>query len=125
MTAHVFNAAFDDTYPATLSPAAIGGLLRDELGFDGVVISDDMGMGAISKNYGFEEAVARSLGAGVDLLILANQTTYEDDITERTVDLIVNLVAAGRLQERRVDEAAERVLRLHSRISEERLYLNG
>ena len=125
MTAHVFNAAFDDTYPATLSPAAIGGLLRDELGFDGVVISDDMGMGAISKNYGFEEAVARSLGAGIDLLILANQTTYEDDITERTVALIVDLVAAGRLQERRVDEAAERVLRLHSRISEERLYLNG
>ena len=117
MTAHVFNAAFDDTYPATLSPAVIGGLLRDELGFDGVVISDDMGMGAISKQYGFDEAVARCLGAGVDLLILANQTTYEDDVTERTADLIVDLVAAGRLEERRVDEAAERVLRLRARIS--------
>jgi beta-N-acetylhexosaminidase len=112
MTAHVFNAAFDETYPATLSPAAIDGLLRDELGFDGVVVSDDMGMGAISKNFGFEEAVARCLNAGVDILALANQTTYEENITEAAVDLIVALVADGRLPEKRVVESAERVMRL-------------
>ena len=116
MTAHVFNAAFDKTYPATLSTAMINGLLRDELGFDGVVISDDMGMGAITRQFGFEEAVASSLNAGVDLLALANQTTYEDDITERTVDLIVDLVTSGRLPEKRVHEAAERVLRLRQRL---------
>ena len=117
MTAHVFNAAFDDTHPATMSAAMINGLLRDELGFGGVVISDDLGMGAISKQFGFEEAVARSIDAGVDLLTLANQTTYEDDITERTVDLIVELVTSGRLPEQRVDEAAERVLRLRQRLT--------
>jgi len=117
MTAHVFNAAFDDTHPATMSAAVINGLLRDELGFGGVVISDDLGMGAISKQFGFEEAIARSLGAGVDLLTLANQTTYEDDITERTVDLIVGLVTSGRLPEQRVHEAAERVLRLRQRLT--------
>jgi beta-N-acetylhexosaminidase len=117
MTAHVYNAAFDDTHPATLSPTMINGLLRDELGFDGVVISDDLGMGAISKQFGFAEAVARSLEAGVDLLLLANQTAYEDDITERTVDLIIDLVTSGRLPEGRVDEAAERVLRLRERLT--------
>jgi beta-N-acetylhexosaminidase len=116
MTAHVFNGAFDDSYPATLSPAMINGLLRDELGFDGVVISDDMGMGAISKQYGLEESVARCLGAGVDILTLANQTSYEEDITERTADLIVDLVASGRLAERRVDESAQRVLKLRARL---------
>lgn len=117
MTAHVCNAAFDDSYPATLSPTVIRGLLRDELGFDGLVISDDMGMGAIAKEFGFEEAVARCLGAGVDVLALANQTIYEDNITERVADLIVNLVASGRLEERRVDEAAERVLQLRTRLT--------
>lgn len=116
MTAHVFNAAFDDTYPATLSPAFINGLLREELGFDGVVISDDLGMGAVSRQFGYEEAVARSLAAGVDLLALANQTTYEDDITERTVQLIVELVRCGRLPESRVFESAERVQRLRQRL---------
>lgn len=115
MTAHIFNAAFDDTYPATLSRAVIDGLLREELSFDGVVITDDMGMGAVSKEFGFAEAVARSLGAGVDVLALANQTTYEEDITETAVDLIVELVSSGRLPESRVDESAERVLALRRR----------
>ena len=119
MTAHVFNAAFDDDYPATLSPVVIDRLLRDELGFDGVVISDDMGMGAISRQFGFQEAICRCLGAGVDVLALANQTSYEDDITERTADLIVELVVSGRLPDRRIDEAAERVLQLRQRIPTE------
>lgn len=117
MTAHVFNAAFDETYPATLAPAMINGLLREELGFDGVVISDDLGMGAVSEQFGYEEAVARSLIAGVDLLALANQTTYEDDITERTVHLIVDLVSSGRLPESRVYESAERVQQLRQRLA--------
>jgi beta-N-acetylhexosaminidase len=89
------------------------------LGFDGVVISDDMGMGAISRQFGFQEAICRCLGAGVDVLALANQTSYEDDITERTADLIVELVVSGRLPDRRIDEAAERVLQLRQRIPTE------
>ena len=118
MTAHVFNRHLDADGPATLSKATIDGLLRGELGYEGVVVSDDMGMRAIADNFGFEEAVARCLGAGVDVLALANQNTYEDDITERTADLIVRLVAEGRLSEARVDEAAERVLALRRRLAD-------
>lgn len=59
MTAHVFNARLDDCYPATLSKNVITGLLRGELGFDGVVISDDMQMGAIVDHFGFETAIVR------------------------------------------------------------------
>lgn len=117
MTAHVFNASLDEQLPATLSAATVNGLLRGDLGFDGVVVSDDLGMGAIAKEYGFEEAVARCLGAGVDLLAVANQTEYDDGVTERVADLIVGLVEARQLDEVRVDEAAERVARLRARLA--------
>ena len=76
-----------------------------------------VGMGAIAKEYGFEEAVARCLGAGVDLLAVANQTEYDDGVTERVADLIVRLVEARQLDEARVDEAAERVARLRARLA--------
>lgn len=117
MTAHVFHADLDDIYPATLSSSIVNGLLRDELGFDGVVISDDLGMGAISTRYGFEEAVARCLGAGVDLLALANQNEYDDDVTVRAVDVIADLVASGRLDEARLEQSAARVRRLRERLT--------
>ena len=57
MTAHIFNATLDPDYPATLSHATIEGVLRGELGYDGVVLTDDMQMGAIAQYYGFEQAI--------------------------------------------------------------------
>src|SRR5690606_10098573 len=61
MTAHIFNANWDSEHPATLSRAVITGILREELGYDGVVITDDMQMGAIRDFYGFEAAVVMSV----------------------------------------------------------------
>ena len=80
MTAHVFNAALDSEYPATLSKTTIDGILRGQLGYDGVVISDDMQMGAIRKHYGFEEAVLKAIEAGVDILAIANNSVFEEDV---------------------------------------------
>ena len=64
MTAHIFNANLDAGYPATLSKPTITGLLREQLGWDGVVITDDMGMGAITQYYGFEAAAELAVEAG-------------------------------------------------------------
>ena len=66
MTAHVFNRTRDPRYPATLSRATITGLLRDELGWRGLVVSDDLRMGAIEQHYGLGEASVLALDAGVD-----------------------------------------------------------
>ena len=60
MTAHVLNRAIDPDFPATLSRATINDLLRVELDFDGVVISDDVQMGAVANHYGFEIAIERA-----------------------------------------------------------------
>jgi len=74
MTAHVLYRALDPELPATLSERIITGLLRQELGYDGVVFSDDMEMKAISGNYGAEEAAALALRAGVDVLLFCHES---------------------------------------------------
>ena len=74
MTAHVLYPALDPDYPATLSRNVVTGLLRGELGYDGVVFSDDLEMKAISENYPREEEVVLGVNAGVDVLMFAHQT---------------------------------------------------
>jgi beta-N-acetylhexosaminidase len=69
MTAHVRYRALDPEFPATLSQRIVNGLLRQQLGYEGVVFSDDMEMKAISKNYGDEEAVALCVRAGIDVIL--------------------------------------------------------
>ena len=112
MTAHVFNEELDRTYPATLSKATITDLLRDELGFKGVVISDDMQMGAIADLYPYADAVALAINAGVDMLAIANNSVYDEAIAPRTADLILGMVADGRIPVSRIDESYARIMAL-------------
>jgi len=116
MTAHVFQRNLDSEWPATLSKKIITGLLRDDMGYDGVVMSDDLAMHAIAGHYGFEAAVEHALNAGVDLLLVANNTDYDPDIVEKTVKTILELVRSGRVSEERVNEAFKRVSRLKDKI---------
>jgi beta-N-acetylhexosaminidase len=109
LTAHVFNATLDPSHPATLSRATIGGILRAEIGYDGVVVSDDMQMGAIRDAFGYPEAVELAINAGVDILTIANQQVYEEGIVAETVEIIASAVAAGRISEARIDEAWGRI----------------
>ncbi|MDP9421059.1 MAG: glycoside hydrolase family 3 protein [Actinomycetota bacterium] len=119
MTAHVFNGRLDAEWPATLSPAAVTGVLRTELGFQGVVVSDDLQMGAIADHYGLETAVHQALAAGVDILLFANNNprAYEPDIAPRVVALVESLVREGALAEERIDESVERVRALERRLT--------
>jgi len=112
LTAHVFNARLDPDHPATLSRSTITGILRDRIGFDGAVLSDDLQMGAIRDAVGYDEAVALAIEAGVDLLLIANQIAYEEDVVPRTIELIEGLVRSGRLGEARIDESWRRILAL-------------
>ncbi len=80
MTAHVFNGQLDPDTVATLSKPVITGILREEMGFDGVIFSDDMQMSAIAGNYGFEEAVIGTVAAGVDVLAVGSNLAYDPEI---------------------------------------------
>lgn len=116
MTAHVFHRGFDPDWPATLSEKIITGVLRNQLGYDGVVMSDDLGMKAIADHYGFETALERALNAGVDLILVANNTDYDPDIVPVTIRIIIGLVESGGVSEDRIDEAFRRVSRLKSQL---------
>ncbi len=116
MTAHIFHRFFDKKYPATLSHKIITGILREKLGYDGVIISDDMGMKAISANYGLEESITHAINAGVDILLLANNSEWDLQIVEKAVAIIVNQVKAGRIKEERIDEAVERIDTLKAKL---------
>ncbi|MFJ2030976.1 glycoside hydrolase family 3 protein [Streptosporangium sp. NPDC087985] len=110
MTAHVRVPALTGTTPATLSAAALTGLLRGELGYDGVVVSDALDMRAVTDTYGLAGGAVLSLAAGADLLCLGPLPT-EDDV-RRIIAEIVAAVGDGRLPLGRLEAAAERVARL-------------
>jgi beta-N-acetylhexosaminidase len=113
MTAHVFNRHLDPAYPATLSGATIAGLLRGALGFDGVVVSDDLRMAAIERRYGLASAAVAALRAGVDVLLIADDRTRDGRSASAVVLAAVReALATGALPAARVAAALERVARL-------------
>jgi len=109
MTAHIFNANIDSVWPATLSEKTINGLLRDSLGFDGVVFSDDMQMDAIREEYGLETAIQQAINAGVDVLIFGNNLHYEPDIAERAIGIIQKLLREGKIEKETVERSIARI----------------
>ena len=116
MTAHVFNRALDAEYPATLSAPVLTGMLRGELGFDGVVISDDLQMGAIANHYGFAEALLKAIEAGVDILALANNTLYDRDVVPKACAAIARMVEDGRIARERIAASCARIARLKTHL---------
>jgi beta-N-acetylhexosaminidase len=112
MTTHVFNERLDHEYPATLSKKILTGILREQLGFDGVVMTDDLQMKAIRDHYGLEHAVELAILAGADIINVGNNMEYQTDSTERIVGIIKSLLNKGIIGERRIDESYERIMRL-------------
>jgi len=106
MTAHIVNTNIDPNYPATLSPLFIQNILRDQLNFKGVVVSDDMHMGAIVDNYGFNEALVKAINAGCDMLIISNNgSTYNENIAKETVETIFKAIKRGEISENKINES--------------------
>ncbi|RKN39383.1 glycoside hydrolase family 3 protein [Micromonospora endolithica] len=108
MTGHLLVPALDPELPATLSSRILTGLLRDELGFSGVVVTDAVEMRAVAGRYGFTGAAVRALAAGADAICVGGEHADEDS-ARRLRDAIVTAVVAGDLPEERLTEAAKRV----------------
>ena len=110
MTAHILFRSIDPNLPVTLSPVFIRNLLRDEMGFAGVVMTDGLEMGAISRNFGVQETLELTLKAGVDLVLLYSSYDYVE-----MVDMVEEMVTEGVLSEELIEEGAARVLELKAR----------
>jgi beta-N-acetylhexosaminidase len=115
MTAHVFNGKLDPLYPATLSKAILDGVLRTRLGFDGVIVSDDMQMEAIADHYGLETAIRLAIDAGVDLLLFGNNTTCDPAIATKATEIIHSLLQKKIITEERLERSYRRIMDLKER----------
>lgn len=110
MTAHVFNKNLDPLYPATLSHAVNTKLLREKMGFKGVIVSDDLQMSAISAEYKLSDALVLAINSGVDMLLIGNQLL--EYRTDEVVETIFKSVKNGEISYERVKESNERIGRL-------------
>jgi len=117
MVAHVFNRKLDSKYPATLSAKTVNGLLRKKLGFDGVVITDDLQMGAISKKYGLKNTLRLAINAGDDLLLFGNQLSAKSMVTtKKLVDTIKQMVLKGNIKIDTIEKSNRRLDRLKQKL---------
>ena len=110
MTAHVANQNLDPNYPATLSRKIITGILREKLGFQGVVFSDDMQMQAVNKQFGFETIIEKSINAGVDVLVFGNNLEYDEMIPTKAIDIISKMVKNGTISQARIQQSYDRIM---------------
>jgi beta-N-acetylhexosaminidase len=121
MTAHIYNKNLDEKYVATLSPEVLDRKLRKEGRFEGVIVTDDMHMGAIQLAYGFEEAVIQSIAAGGDLLIFSNNPAAaktvpnfkpDPDIPEKVIAMVAKALQDGKITRARIRQSYDRIVKL-------------
>jgi beta-N-acetylhexosaminidase len=110
MVAHVFNKKLDRQYHATISSKTVNGLLRKKFGFDGVVITDDLQMGAINKKYGLRNTLKLAIRAGDDILLFGNQLSQKSMVsTKKLVNTIKSLVKNREISIASIDKSNERI----------------
>ena len=109
MSAHLQIPAFDPNYPATLSSKVLTDTLRQELGFEGLISTDAMIMGAIANNYGTEESCILAIEAGADILMMPVEP-------EKTIQAVCDAVESGRLSRDRIQASVERIWRAKQKV---------
>ncbi len=120
MTAHVVHRRLDpDGLPATLSKKIMNTLLRDQLKFGGVTVSDDLQMKAITDHYDYRTAVKMAVLAGVDLLIVGNNLIRQENAVSQGIQAVEELLAQGSVNEEFIRSALNRVANLKKKIAGE------
>ena len=118
MAGHLFNHHIDPIFPATLSHATITGLLRQDLGFEGVVLTDDMQMKGITDRYNLPEALCRSFAAGIDMIIIGNNLACDPAVLENVSAAVGEGLRRGFVTEERLYSALDRVKKLKNLMQE-------
>jgi beta-N-acetylhexosaminidase len=106
MTAHVLVPSLDEEKPATLSKGIVQGMLRDELGYPGVILSDDLEMKAIAKSYAVPEAAVQAIAAGCDGLLICSGDVETQALT---LEALVRAVEQDRIPYKRLEDALKRL----------------
>ena len=120
MLGHLYHPRFSDgaRLPASLSGRAVQALRASYIGFDGVVVSDDLEMSAVSGDYSFEERVIKSVNAGTDLLVFSNVGVGDPELGVRIHAVIADGVRDGRISRARIEQAYGKIKLLKRRLAE-------
>ncbi|MBJ3783870.1 glycoside hydrolase family 3 protein [Devosia sediminis] len=119
MVGHLYHADYADAdgeTPSSLSPRWIDGVLREELGFAGVVISDDLEMGAIRDHFTLEETVTKAVRAGMDILLFSNTADYRAGLTDEVLAILLAEAEADPDLAARIEQSYERIAALKARL---------
>lgn len=108
MAAHILLPKIDPDYPTSMSKVVLTDMLRKQLGFNGVIITDDMTMGAIADNYSIAQAAVQSVKAGSDIILVA----HGDSNIAATIEALKAAVESGEIKEERINESVARIIRL-------------
>ena len=111
MIAHILLPKIDSDNPASMSKTIITDMLRDEMDFKGIVITDDMTMGAIVKNYNIGEAAVRSINAGSDIILVCHG--FDNQVA--VIDALRKAASDGRITQKRIDESLYRIIKLKNK----------
>lgn len=112
MTGHLFKRDWDTDYPASLSHYAVTSILRDSLGFEGVVITDELFMRALRDNYGFDETIVATINAGTDILLFNTNIYNNMSLARYVIALVTSKIEDGIIEETTIDAAYERIMAL-------------
>ncbi len=116
MTTHIFNRRLDEKWPATLSPRVLKDMLRKRMGFEGVIISDDLQMKAISGHYGDRVVMEQALLAGVDILAYGNNLDFDPGLASRFIRIAKQLLDDGKISVGRINDSVMRILLLKEKM---------
>jgi len=108
LVSHLKYTALDEKNPASLSPKIITNILRNKMGYKGIIITDDMEMGAVSKHYSFRELGVKAVQAGADIVMVCHEYPHEEDVYMGLVDAVKN----GEISQNRIDESVKRIIKV-------------
>ena len=115
MSGHLTHAKITGGLPATLSPSAVR-FLRQDIGFNGAVMTDDLDMKAIRSSFSLEDAIVRAVSAGHDLILLSNSLQPDDMLPQKAVAAVKAAAAAGRITPGQIEASAQRIAALQARV---------
>jgi len=116
MTAHIYNKYLDDKFPASLSKKIITGILKNKLGFNGVVVSDDLNMKAITNEFSLKRTIELALKAGNDILLFGNNLNYDEKLVDKVVNIVFELIKQGRIKKSRIHSSYDKIIRFKRKI---------
>ena len=116
MISHVYNKNIDERYPASLSYKTIEKFLRVQTNFDGVIITDDLDMGAIRKNYGLSEIVSLGINAGENILLFSNRFEHDKKLVDKISLIIKQGLIDGYISPERINDSYDKIIKLKKTI---------